>query len=85
MATAPTLFAAQKYPEMETLIKRRFSKPGDVEKAFEMVIKSDGLQDTQALAHKYINAALENIGNLRHSESKHGLTTVLDSITNCLK
>ena len=31
LATAPVLYAAQKYPELYTLIDRRFSNPGDVE------------------------------------------------------
>jgi hexaprenyl-diphosphate synthase len=31
LATAPVLYAAQKYPELYPLIDRRFSKQGDVE------------------------------------------------------
>ena len=37
LATAPVLFATTKFPELEDMIARRFSKPGDVEKAFEFV------------------------------------------------
>jgi geranylgeranyl pyrophosphate synthase len=37
LATAPVLFATTKYPELEEMIGRRFSQPGDVEQAFEMV------------------------------------------------
>ena len=37
LATAPVLFATTKYPELEEMIARRFSKEGDVEKAFQFV------------------------------------------------
>ena len=37
LATAPVLFATNKYPELEKMIARRFSQPGDVEKAFTYV------------------------------------------------
>ena len=37
LATAPLLFATAKFPDLEDMIKRRFNKPGDVEKAFEFV------------------------------------------------
>ena len=37
LATAPVLYATEKYPELEEMIARRFSQPGDVEKAFECV------------------------------------------------
>jgi geranylgeranyl pyrophosphate synthase len=32
LATAPVLFAAEEYPELNRLIARRFSAPGDVER-----------------------------------------------------
>ena len=37
LATAPVLFATNKFPELEDMIARRFCNPGDVEKAFECV------------------------------------------------
>ena len=37
LATAPVLFAAQQHPELNTLIMRRFTKKGDVEKAWHYV------------------------------------------------
>ena len=39
LATAPVLFAAKKYPELNSMIMRRFSEEGDVEKARELVAK----------------------------------------------
>lgn len=39
LATAPVLFACQKFPELNELIIRRFSQPGDAEKAYDAVMK----------------------------------------------
>ena len=80
IATAPVLFAAEKYPEMEKLIGRRFSEEGDVEKAFEMVLKSDGMDETKFLAKKYAKAALDSIEIFRQSDSKQGLNNLMDAV-----
>jgi len=39
LATAPVLFASEKFPELNELILRRFSQEGDVERAYEAVMK----------------------------------------------
>lgn len=39
LATAPVLFASEKFPELNDMIARRFSGPGDVERTFEAVIQ----------------------------------------------
>merc|ERR1719445_2180285 len=49
LATAPVLFAAERFPDLNDLIGRRFSEPGDVEKAFKLVQDSGGLQQTKNL------------------------------------
>ena len=74
------LFAAERFPEMEELIGRRFSKEGDVEKAFEMVLKSDGMEETKVLAKKYADVAVHSIKMLKESESKQGLYKLLDAV-----
>ena len=38
LATAPVLFASEKYPELNEMIMRRFTQPGDVERAYEAVL-----------------------------------------------
>ena len=43
LATAPVLFATNKFPELEDMIARRFCNPGDVEKAFECVSRMQKL------------------------------------------
>ena len=80
IATAPVLFAAERYPEMEELISRRFAHEGDVARAFELVIASDGMEETKILAKKYAKEALRNIENLRESESKQGLYNLMDAV-----
>lgn len=47
LATAPVLFATQKFPELEDMIARRFSKTGDVEKAFDFVSFLKDFKNTQ--------------------------------------
>lgn len=39
LATAPVLFASEKHPELKQMIERRFSEPGDVEKAYRTVLE----------------------------------------------
>ena len=85
LATAPVLFAAERHPEMETLIKRRFSRPGDVEKAFGIVIESDGMRETQILAKKYGKAASDCISNWRQSDSKQALVDLIDTVINRMR
>jgi decaprenyl-diphosphate synthase subunit 1 len=58
LATCPVLFAAQEYPQLNTLINRRFAEKGDVEKAYEIVLQSKGLQQTRELAKKHCEAAV---------------------------
>ena len=89
LATAPVLFAASKYPQLNAMIMRRFSQKDDVKKAFEFVIESDGIRETRFLASKYCENA-ENILNklgksqetnfLRHYIRKLTLRDILPSL-----
>lgn len=55
LATAPVLFACEKFPELNVMIVRRFSEPGDVERAYEFVMKVSArdvsLVFTQLMTH----------------------------------
>lgn len=81
LATAPVLFAATKYPELNSMIKRRFTKEGDVIKALELVLKSDGIKETRFLAQKYCENAesilkkLKSCGEIEYL--KHIINTVI--------
>ena len=47
------LFAAEQHPQLNAMIRRKFSLPGDVESAFGMVLDSRGLFETKLLALNY--------------------------------
>ena len=77
LATAPVLFAADEHEELDGLIKRRFSHPGDVERAFHLVLASNGLEQTQLLAKTHGKAALQSIKSWKDSEAKQELSQIL--------
>ncbi len=61
LATAPTLFAAEEYPILLTLISRKFESPGDVDEALALVQKSSGLKKCRDLAQVHAERAIEAI------------------------
>ncbi|XP_034486557.1 decaprenyl-diphosphate synthase subunit 1 [Drosophila innubila] len=85
LATAPVLFACEKYPELNPMVMRRFSEPGDVERAFELVHKSHGLEQTRFLAKKHCNEAIRLAGELTESPYQKGLQVVADLVINRMK
>jgi len=78
LATAPVLFASEQHPELEKLIRRKFSKEGDVSSAVSAVMSSDGLQRTRQLAHDYGNAALKNVEYLGNHSNE--LRDIVDMV-----
>jgi geranyl diphosphate synthase len=64
IATAPVLFAAEKFPELHSLIKRRFKEIGDVERAAKLVFESDGIEMASDLANEHRNLALDALEEL---------------------
>ena len=82
LATAPVLFASSKFPQLEPMIGRRFSQPGDVEAAFEAVLESDGLERTKELAMKHCKDAIIAIEPLVESDYKDGLISLTDTVIN---
>ncbi|XP_076031903.1 all trans-polyprenyl-diphosphate synthase PDSS1-like [Oratosquilla oratoria] len=82
LATAPVLFACEKFPELNPMIMRRFQEPGDVQKAFEYVHKSDGLDQTQFLAEQHCQEAIKVISTLKPSAEQKALISFTDKIIN---
>ena len=82
LATGPVLFASQEFPELERLISRKFSSPGDVETAWSLVNKSDGLNKTRALADQYRIAAEKSIEVITDSRYKQGLILLAEKMVN---
>ncbi|NXR05665.1 DPS1 synthase, partial [Semnornis frantzii] len=80
LATGPVLFACRQFPEMNALIMRRFSKPGDVERARRYVLQSDGVQQTTYLAQRYCHAATREISKLRPSPEREALIQLTEMV-----
>lgn len=78
LATAPVLYASAQFEELDAMISRRFSEPGDVEKAYDYVMRSDGLIKTKELAKQHVQSALNNIAQLSDSEEKRSLVALAE-------
>ncbi|KAK0649356.1 isoprenoid synthase domain-containing protein [Cercophora newfieldiana] len=73
LATAPLLFAWKTMPELGSLVGRKFEKEGDVARARDLVMQSDGIEQTRALAEDYAERAIAAISIFPDSEAKNGL------------
>ncbi|XP_043821645.1 all trans-polyprenyl-diphosphate synthase PDSS1 isoform X2 [Dromiciops gliroides] len=80
LATGPVLFACQQFPEMNAMIMRRFSLPGDVERAWQYVLQSDGVQQTTYLAQQYCHKAIREISKLRPSPERDALIQLTEIV-----
>ncbi|KAK5108498.1 hypothetical protein LTR62_008238 [Meristemomyces frigidus] len=80
LATAPLLFAWKDNRELGTLVGRKFAHAGDVEMAREMVIRSNGIEQTRALAQDYVDTAVRAIAGFPDSEAKHGLVDMCSKV-----
>jgi len=85
LATAPVLFASQQYPQLNQLILRQFSQPGDVQLAFELVCNSRGLDETKELATKYSEAAMDSIRDMEDCLDKQELGQLAEMVINRMK
>ncbi|XP_014464475.2 all trans-polyprenyl-diphosphate synthase PDSS1 isoform X1 [Alligator mississippiensis] len=80
LATGPVLFACRQFPEINAMIMRRFSLPGDVERAWEYVLQSDGVQQTNYLAQRYCHEAMKEISKLRPSPERDALIQLTEMV-----
>ncbi|KAF5876417.1 putative decaprenyl-diphosphate synthase subunit 1 protein [Botrytis fragariae] len=78
LATAPLIFAWKNNKELGSLVGRKFSQEGDVLRARELVLQSDGLEQTRALAEEYASRAISAISAFPDSEAKDGLIEMAD-------
>ena len=81
-ASAPILFAWEKYPELGSLIRRQFKEPGDVEQARKYVEQSGGLERTKELAVKYANDAISQLLVLPESDARTALINLTNTMLN---
>uniref|UniRef100_A0A2I3HFW1 Decaprenyl diphosphate synthase subunit 1 n=1 Tax=Nomascus leucogenys TaxID=61853 RepID=A0A2I3HFW1_NOMLE len=73
LATGPVLSACQQFPEMNAMIMRWFSLPGDVDRAPQYVLQTDGVQQTTYLAQQYCCEAVREISKLPPSPERDAL------------
>ncbi|KAI0018212.1 decaprenyl-diphosphate synthase subunit 1 [Xylariomycetidae sp. FL0641] len=73
LATAPLLFAWKTNPELGALVGRKFEREGDVQKARQLVLQSDGIAQTRELADEYSRNAIAALSTFPDSEAKDGL------------
>ncbi|CAJ1082661.1 decaprenyl-diphosphate synthase subunit 1 isoform X1 [Xyrichtys novacula] len=80
LATGPVLFACQQFPELHAMIMRRFSSKGDVDRAWQYVLQSDGVQQTNFLAQRYCQEAIRQISMLRPSAERDALIRLTEMV-----
>lgn len=81
LATAPLLYAWESTPSLGPLILRKFSEPGDVDTARDLVLASDGMDRTRALAREYAEAARDLVRErLPESEARRGLEELTEGV-----
>ncbi|XP_033098013.1 decaprenyl-diphosphate synthase subunit 1-like [Anneissia japonica] len=85
LATAPVLFAADKFPELHEMIMRRFRQEGDVDKARLAVEESDGIQQTRFLAERHCDEAIRQIKQLKASQEQAALINLAGFVLSRIK
>eukprot|EP00063_Salmo_salar_P061821 XP_014036656.1 PREDICTED: decaprenyl-diphosphate synthase subunit 1-like [Salmo salar] len=80
LATGPVLFACQQFPELHAMIMRRFSTTGDVDRAWQYVLESDGVDQTNYLARSYCREAIRQISLLRPSPERDALIRLTEMV-----
>ncbi len=64
---------------------RRFTDAGDVERAFELVVRSDGLQRTKELGQEYCNSAVHHLQQLAPSPYQQALVSLTHQVLHRMK
>ncbi|OWB85523.1 hypothetical protein B5S33_g4191 [[Candida] boidinii] len=80
LATAPILFAWKEDPSLGPLIARKFSQPGDIQKARTAVAETKGVEKTKQLAETYCSEALKNLRCLPESDARSALEFLTHSV-----
>jgi len=72
LTTAPVLFAAEEFPGLEALVKRKFKSSGDVETASAWVFQSKGIERANELARHHAELAAQAVKDMPFPNSAHG-------------
>jgi len=76
LATAPVLFASEQYEELVPMMMRKFANEGDVERAHEFIMRSDGVERTRALAAEHVSTAVHHAEQLHQPDQIETLCAV---------
>lgn len=77
LATAPILYAVKEFPELRPMIDRRFRGPGDVDQAYALVKRSNGIDLAAKLAHYHAQCAVDAICKAtHHSQARDALISL---------
>ncbi|KAJ3264275.1 coq1 putative hexaprenyl diphosphate synthase [Chytriomyces hyalinus] len=82
LATAPVLYAAEQFPELDTIIERGFKEDGDDALALRLVHQSNGIARTRDLAAAFCTEAVEAISVLPDSDAKKVLVQLTEAVLN---
>ena len=82
LATAPVLYAAEEFPNLNKFIKRGFQERRDIEETLEAVEKSKGLERSKLLAQSYVTEALGSLRPLKESKHKAKLVNAALDLMN---
>jgi geranylgeranyl pyrophosphate synthase len=85
LATAPVMFSARRYPELQEMMDRKFSNKGDVERAQQLVFESDGLEQTKHLARLHAELAMEALLELDDSVHRDALINLAHKVVSRTK
>jgi geranylgeranyl pyrophosphate synthase len=75
LATAPVLYALQSQSNdlLQTMMNRKFRDEGDVDKAVEIVLASNGIQKAKELAQVHAELAMDAVLKLKPSVHRDAL------------
>lgn len=82
LATAPVLFAAQRFPVLLPVIERKFEAPGDVDLVLKYVAAADGITATRRLAVAHAQCALDAISELQPGAARTALAALVTKVIN---
>jgi all-trans-nonaprenyl-diphosphate synthase len=78
--TIPVLYALEEKPYLEVLTEREFAQPDDWEQALSLVKESHGIERSRELAAHHAQLAVQNLVNLKPSESSKALIDLADYV-----
>ncbi|KDE03229.1 hypothetical protein MVLG_06286 [Microbotryum lychnidis-dioicae p1A1 Lamole] len=76
LATAPALYAWEEFPDLGSMIERKFSERDDVERAIDMISRSSGAERTFELAQRHSQVAVDALKGLPESAARDELERI---------